>query len=311
MLVNPNRPDLIGTSLSDEYRGAHGLEFRKVFLKGLREQGEAYVTYWYKMAGHDEPVQKLSYFKLYPEWNWVIAKGVYLDDLERKISTETAALKTEVQHKLMVFSLLLLLALCVVILIAHYFTKGINSIFIEYKNIQKKQHTELERINQYIHKRATIDNLTEIYNRQYFNDLFDQEISRAERYHRHLSLIIFDIDHFKHINDTFGHLTGDSILQELATLMQSRIRESDILARWGGEEFVLLVLETDRTISHALAEKFRASIAAHTFSQDQRITCSFGVTTYITGEGGTDFLNRADQALYEAKETGRNRVVSR
>jgi diguanylate cyclase (GGDEF)-like protein len=311
MLVNPNRPDLIGTSLSDEYRGAHGLEFRKVFLKGLREQGEAYVTYWYKMAGHDEPVQKLSYFKLYPEWNWVIAKGVYLDDLERKISTETAALKTEVQHKLMVFSLLLLLALCVVILIAHYFTKGINSIFIEYKNIQKKQHTELERINQYLHKRATIDNLTEIYNRQYFNDLFDQEISRAERYHRHLSLIIFDIDHFKHINDTFGHLTGDSILQELATLMQSRIRESDILARWGGEEFVLLVLETDRTISHALAEKFRASIAAHTFSQDQRITCSFGVTTYITGEGGTDFLNRADQALYEAKETGRNRVVSR
>jgi len=311
MLVNPNRPDLIGTSLSDEYRGAHGLEFRKIFLKGLREQGEAYVTYWYKMAGHKDPVQKLSYFKLYPEWNWVIAKGVYLDDLENKITTEMAALKTEVQHKLVVFSLLLLLALCVVIIIAHYFTKGINSIFVEYKNIQKKQHEELERINQYLHKRATIDNLTEIYNRQYFNDLFDQEISRAERYQRHLSLVIFDIDHFKLINDTFGHLTGDRILQELATLMQSQIRESDILARWGGEEFVLLILETDRAAAHTLAEKFCRSIAVHIFSQDQRITCSFGVTTYISGEGATDFLNRADQALYQAKETGRNRVVSK
>jgi diguanylate cyclase (GGDEF)-like protein len=311
MLVNPNRPDLIGTSLSDEYRGAHGLEFRKLFLKGLREQGEAFVTYWYKMAGHKDPVQKLSYFKLYPEWNWVIAKGVYLDDLENKITTEMTALKTEMQHKLVVFSLLLLLALCVVIIIAHYFTKGINSIFVEYKNIQKKQHEELERINQYLHKRATIDNLTEIYNRQYFNDLFDQEISRAERYQRHLSLVIFDIDHFKLINDTFGHLTGDSILQELATLMQSQIRESDILARWGGEEFVLLILETDRAAAHALAEKFCRSIAVHIFSQDQQITCSFGVTTYIPGEGATDFLNRADQALYQAKETGRNRVVSK
>jgi two-component system C4-dicarboxylate transport sensor histidine kinase DctB len=83
-LVNPNRPDLVGTKLADDYRDAHGKEFRKTFLKGLREQGEAYVTYWYKKAGYKDAKQKLSYFKLYPEWNWVIAKGIYPDDLEKR-----------------------------------------------------------------------------------------------------------------------------------------------------------------------------------------------------------------------------------
>jgi len=311
MLVNPNRTDLVGTKISDDYRGAHGKEFRKTFLKGLREEGEAYVTYWYKKAGYKEAKQKLSYFKLYPEWNWVIAKGIYLDDLEQKILREKQELEGEVKNKLIVFSVLLLLAVLVVIVIAHYFTKGINSIFVEYKTIQKKQHQELERINKYLHQQATTDNLTELFNRQYFNEHLGQEILRAERYNRALSLILFDIDHFKDINDNFGHLAGDGVLRELAAMLQSRIRQSDILARWGGEEFVLLVHETGRDLAHELAEKLCRAIAQHNFSLKEKITCSFGVTEYIPGEIPTNFINRADQALYHAKETGRNRVVSR
>ncbi len=311
MLVNPNRPDLVGTKLSDDYRGAHGKEFRKTFLKGLREQGEAYVTYWYKKAGYQDAKQKLSYFKLYPEWNWVIAKGVYLDDLENKIFLEKQDLEVEVKNKLIVFSLLLLLAVLVVIVIAHYFTKGINSIFVEYKTIQKKQHLELERINKYLHQQANTDTLTELRNRQYFNERLGQEILRAERYKRSLSLIIFDIDFFKDINDNFGHLAGDGVLKELAALMQTQVRQSDVLARWGGEEFVILVHETNGDFSHLLAEKLCQSIAQHNFSLKKKITCSFGVTEYIACETSADFINRADQALYQAKETGRNRVVSR
>lgn len=310
MLVNPNRPDLIGTKLSDDYRGAHGKEFRKSFLKGLRDKGEAYVTYWYKKAGYKDAKQKLSYFKLYPEWNWVIAKGAYLDDLEKKILFEKQALAGEVKKKLIAFSLLLLLAVLVVIVIAHYFTKGINSIFVEYKTIQEKQHLELERINKYLHQQATTDNLTELFNRQYFNEHLGQEILRAERYKRTMSLILFDIDLFKHINDNFGHLAGDGVLKELAGLMQSQIRQSDILARWGGEEFVILVHETGRDFSHVLAGKLCQSIALHNFSNNKKITCSFGVTEYIAGEIPSEFINRADQALYQAKEKGRNRVVS-
>ncbi len=311
MLVNPNRPDLVGTKISDNYRGAHGKEFRKTFLKGIREHGEAYVTYWYKKAGYKDAKQKLSYFKLYPKWNWVIAKGIYLDDLENKIKLEKEALELEVKNKLFVFSMLLLLAVLVVIVIAHYFTKGINSIFVEYKTIQEKQHLELERINTYLHQQANTDSLTELYNRHYFNERLGQEILSAERYNRSLSLILLDIDVFKQINDNFGHLAGDGVLIELAALMQSMVRQSDILARWGGEEFVILVQETNGDFSHLLAEKLRQSIARHDFSLKKKITCSFGVTEYISGETLTDFINRADKALYQAKEMGRNRVVSR
>lgn len=308
MLVNPNRPDLVGTKLSDDYRGARGGLFRKEFLAGLRENGEAFVTYWYKKAGHEQPKQKLSYFKLYPEWNWIVAKGVYLDDLDTIILREKEQLQVKVRHKIAVFAVLLLLAVACVVIIAHYFTKGINAIFVEYKVIQEKQQFELEEINKYLHKRATTDNLTDLYNRQYFNDRLGEEIGRITRYPGAVSLILFDIDHFKQINDNFGHLAGDDVLKELSALIRSHIRQSDLFARWGGEEFVILLLEAEKKESLVVAEKLCRIVANHTFAVRENITCSFGTTTYIPGEGTGDFINRADQALYLAKEGGRNRV---
>lgn len=308
MIVNPNRPDLIGTKLSDDYRGARGELFRKKFLAGLRQKGEAFVTYWYKKAGHNEPKKKLSYFKLYPEWSWVVAKGVYLDDLDDIIQKEKELLQMKVKNKIVVFALLLLVAVICVVIIAHFFTKGINAIFVEYKEIQEKQHVELERINRYLHKRATTDNLTSLYNRQYFNDRLREEINRIERYKTPVSLILFDIDHFKQINDNFGHLAGDGVLKELSALIRSQIRQSDLVARWGGEEFVILLVQTDEEGSRVVAEKLRRMVADYTFPIDKSVTCSFGATTYIPREGSGDFINRADQALYMAKEGGRNRV---
>lgn len=311
LLVNPNRPDLVGTKLSDSYRGAHGKEFRKEFLQGLRQKGEAYVTYWYKKPGHEEPKRKLSYFRLYPKWNWVVAKGVYLDDLEKIILKEKQTLEENVKNKLLVFSLLFVLTVSAVVAIAHLFTRGIHAILEEYKSIQQEQHQELERINMHLHQQATIDPLTRIYNRQHFNANLNREISRSERYRHSLSLVLLDIDHFKSINDTFGHLAGDAVLKELAELMRSNIRESDLLARWGGEEFVILALEADRTSARALAEKLCRLVASHRFSISQQVTCSFGVTAYISDEGAMALINRADQALYAAKKTGRNRVETR
>ncbi len=309
MLVNPNRPDLIGTKLSDEYQGARGKKFRKDFLAGLRDIGEAYVTYWYKKPGDSQPKKKLSYFKLYPEWNWVVAKGVYLDDLEKIISSKKEKLESKVKNKLTVFACLLCFSVIFAVIIAHYFTKGINSIFIKYKNIQEDQHRELERINKFLHKRATIDNLTELHNRQYFNERLEQEVNRLNRYNYSVSLIFFDIDFFKEVNDTFGHLAGDDVLRELAVLVRSHTRQSDCLARWGGEEFVLLVVEADSGDAKKIAENICHVVAAHTFSVARRITCSFGVTQFVPGESIIDFINRTDQGLYQAKELGRNKVV--
>lgn len=311
LLVNPNRPDLVGTQLSDEYRGAHGKAFRKEFLDGLQKGGEAYVRYWYKKPGDENPKQKLSYFKLYPEWNWVVAKGVYLDDLEDIIHEKEVALETRVKAKLATFSLLSLVVIAVVVMLAHFFTRFIYGILEEYKKVQRQQRDELERINQTLHQQSITDSLTNICNRSSFNDHLDEELGRASRYAIPLSLVIIDIDHFKEINDSLGHLKGDTVLVELTELIQANIRQTDIFARWGGEEFVLLVPESGSEATRNLAEKLCKLVAGHSFSIEHQVTCSFGITAYIPGDQASTFLDRADQALYVAKQSGRNRVAHR
>ena len=167
----------------------------------------------------------------------------------------------------------------------------------------------MERVNAALKIKATTDPLTTLYNRGYFNQCLKNEMERSKRYGSALSLIIFDIDRFKQVNDTFGHLSGDIILKELSFLCLAIIRESDILARWGGEEFIILVPENDEAAIVPFAEKLRSLIEKHSFPIKTQVTCSFGVVQYIEEESKDDFINRADQAMYKAKEKGRNKVV--
>ncbi len=182
---------------------------------------------------------------------------------------------------------------------------------ISFRDIsERKEYVEsLEYINNVLKKQAMIDTLTELYNRQYFNDRLKKEISCSKRYKTSVSLIMFDVDRFKTINDTFGHMSGDKVLIEMSKLIRTNAREADVVARWGGEEFVVLVPQNDRQATILFAEKLRSKIASHSFSINQQVTCSFGVTQYGANESGGDFINRADQALYEAKKAGRNKVI--
>ena len=174
---------------------------------------------------------------------------------------------------------------------------------------EKKYQQSLEYINKILKIQSTTDHLTSAYNRQYFNEQMGKEIAKAKRYSNKCSFIIFDIDKFKTINDTFGHSSGDSVLKSISKLAQKNIRESDVFARWGGEEFVVLVGQAGIEEAAPLAEKLRSIFAEYNFSIDRKVTCSFGVTEYIVGDEMIDIVNRADEALYQAKETGRNRVV--
>ena len=155
---------------------------------------------------------------------------------------------------------------------------------------------------------SEIDALTGIYNKGKFNRVLDDELKKVRRYKRPLGLILFDIDHFKQINDTFGHQVGDYVLKEIAKIVKSNIRNTDIFARWGGEEFVILAPETDINGLKMLAEKLRKAIEDHQFDKVKKVTASFGVTE-ATPEDTTDtVVRRADEALYLAKDKGRNRV---
>lgn len=153
------------------------------------------------------------------------------------------------------------------------------------------------------------DHLTKLYNRIKLDEEFSKEISRAKRFQHPLSVIILDIDHFKDVNDTYGHLVGDSVLVELAKILENNIRSTDILGRWGGEEFVIICPETDSVGAQELAQKIRKSIEEHSFGTVGNKTASFGISQYINSDNEQQMMARADKALYQAKEDGRNRVV--
>jgi len=152
------------------------------------------------------------------------------------------------------------------------------------------------------------DTLTKIYNRQFYYETLRWEIQRAHRYGKSFSLITFDIDHFKKVNDTFGHDVGDYVLKELSKICQESIRNTDVLARIGGEEFSIIAPETDISRGVVLAEKLRRVVDEYEFDKVKHISISLGVAQYINGDNLDDIYKRADVALYKAKNNGRNRV---
>jgi diguanylate cyclase (GGDEF)-like protein len=162
---------------------------------------------------------------------------------------------------------------------------------------------------QVMEKQATTDTLTGCYNRKMFNDLLKSEYKKSARHNKKFSLVILDIDNFKAVNDTYGHLIGDEVLIELAAIAKETIRESDIFARWGGEEFSVLLPETDLEGGAVLADKMRRNIKAHRFDKVGNLTCSFGVAQFKTEEPRDALISNADWALYHAKNHGKNQVA--
>lgn len=155
---------------------------------------------------------------------------------------------------------------------------------------------------------ASTDKLTGAWNRRRFEEIIETEMDRLRRYGNRLSLMILDVDHFKKINDHYGHATGDQVLVDLSNTIRSSLRSSDSLTRWGGEEFVILCPNTTLSIVSKLAERLRKKIATINFQQVESITVSFGVAECGPSETWEQWLHRADEALYLAKSGGRDQV---
>lgn len=166
--------------------------------------------------------------------------------------------------------------------------------------------TDVTRLNEL----ATQDALTRVANRFQFDKVLEHSIRVSGRYGRPLSMLLIDIDHFKSVNDQYGHLIGDEVLKKVARLLTENIRKSDSAARWGGEEFVILLPNSDIVSALKLAESLRMRIEGDDFEPAKRVTCSIGVAQWHEGEDSDAFLRRIDAKLYTAKEGGRNRVVS-
>ncbi|MCA0386157.1 MAG: diguanylate cyclase [Firmicutes bacterium] len=172
----------------------------------------------------------------------------------------------------------------------------------------KRIAEELESNNLLLKEVATVDPLTGLNNRYSYNQRILVEIERAKRYNTPLSLLILDMDHFKRINDTYGHQAGDEVIRKISEALQSIIRKVDSLARWGGEEFVVLLPGIGLKDASTVAEKLRQKVGSVVHFEKEIITVSIGVSTFSEQESMEAWFNRTDQALYHAKQEGRNRI---
>jgi diguanylate cyclase (GGDEF)-like protein len=188
------------------------------------------------------------------------------------------------------------------------YNKWIDFIKEEGNRISKMNEELLSKTTK-LEEKASFDFLTKLYNRRKFNSFLEYEISKANRYkEQHLSLLLVDIDYFKNVNDTYGHLVGDNILQEISKILTICSRDTDIVARWGGEEFVLMLPQTNIEQAFFVGEKLRATIEKHKFDDVKHITCSIGVGQFHQNEDKDTLFKRVDAALYKAKNSGRNKV---
>ena len=183
------------------------------------------------------------------------------------------------------------------------FSFGILSAFI-----MEKSHKLIFLNKQKLEYAATTDGLTGLCNRLKVEINVEEEVQRAKRYGREFSVILFDVDDFKDVNDSYGHHVGDVVLKELSSLMQGAVRRVDTIGRWGGEEFVVVLPETSLEIAKNIAEQLRSKIESYAFTVAKQKTCSFGVSEYLRGDNVQSIINRADKALYKAKEYGKNQV---
>ena len=172
---------------------------------------------------------------------------------------------------------------------------------------------ERGRLFEKTERMATTDGLTGLNNHRTFQDLLDGHLAAARRYGRQVSLIICDVDHFKSVNDTYGHPVGDKVLKGVSRILRAEARDTDVVARYGGEEFAVILPETDTEGAKVIANRIREKIAANTVQTELgplNVTISLGVSTFPAhGDEKQDVIDRADQALYGAKHGGRNRVV--
>ena len=196
----------------------------------------------------------------------------------------------------------------------YYADLKITPLFDENETIQNFVATSTDvtsriKVEEKLKKLATTDSLTQIYNRYEIDNAIKMKIARYRRYKETFCLLMFDIDHFKSVNDTYGHDAGDRVLKALSHLVYNHIRTTDIFGRWGGEEFMILLENTKTEEAFVIAEKLRKIVEASLIDGKYTITVSMGVAQYEEMESREELVKRVDKALYKAKEKGRNQIV--
>ena len=219
-----------------------------------------------------------------------------------------------------IFSIIAVIVSVTVTFIAIWYGRKLSGQLQEMNNyLEQKIHERTESLldtqkelledNNELARMALTDSLTGLSNRTHMNQILRQEYARFERHDQRFGIIMLDIDHFKNVNDSFGHDAGDKVLKKLAQIIASAIRTSDFVARWGGEEFLICCTTIEETDLLPIAETIRKLVASSDFEKVKQITTSLGCAAIVKGESISDLIKRSDIALYEAKNNGRNQSI--
>lgn len=304
----------------------------KLFVKDLLEKADLgkpdFVRYKWKNPRNGLIEEKYSYVKKVPNSDWIVGSGYYVNDLNQKIRAKKNDLYLAYWAQLKIILWITAILIILAFFSAYKLSRLLKLRFIHYtdqiqnkndeltelnaslENLVKVRTIQLQNAYKDMEELAITDTLTGISNRYAFNEALSKEIYKSHRHNVMFSLLMLDLDHFKDINDTYGHDIGDSILIKTTEIVKSCLREEDVFARVGGEEFMIILPQTDISTAFEIAERIRHRIESFSFDPDQSITLSIGVSTYHKGEDAVEVTKRADIALYEAKNRGRNTVVT-
>lgn len=300
ILANSNRPYLKGSIIDGQFIDVNGHGYMNEVFDFLNK-GEKEGTIGYIYKDNTGLHKEIIFFIFYKKLELLVIYGFNLDNVEF-IVKEAEKRYRKAFRKYRADALYLSVSIILIVGVLFLFiARRVNMVFFEYKKEVEEKEEKLERLAMY-------DNLTGVYNRNKFNEILKYETNMSKRYKTPLSLIMFDLDHFKKVNDEYGHDLGDEVLRMIAKIVLNNIRLTDTFARWGGEEFFLILPKTDIDKAKNIAEGLRVKIESANFKEIGKITCSFGVTSLRENEDEKELIKRADEAMYLAKKKGRNRV---
>jgi diguanylate cyclase (GGDEF)-like protein len=325
VILHSTSPELEGQNLLESQSPIYKALSLKLLSKASSDLND-FVSYEWQNPNNGKVETKLSYFQKIPHTEWVIGSGFYTHGIEQIAAEKQVQMQESNDAKvfmLKIYSLLFTLAsLGISILIS----KKLQAKFALLKVALERKSNELQELNlaleEKIGKRtqelenayakmkhiANTDSLTQIKNRYSFLNAFNDELKRHKNQQKEFSLLMFDIDYFKHINDTYGHNIGDIVLMEITEVVKGCLRTEDIFGRVGGEEFMIFLPQTPLQEGQEIAQRVRKAVDENNFSVIEHATISLGVVTSRKDEEGAEMFKRVDVALYEAKTQGRNRV---
>ena len=292
----------------------------------VAKDGGGYLTYNWINIKTNKLEKKQAYVKKIPNSDWIVGSGFYMSDINNELEKQKSDMYDIYYLKSKNIGYLGICIIFLSFLVSYYLSRKLRNSFMRYEtkikqkacqlqvmneNLEtkvKERTRELEKLKDNYEQLATTDALTNIHNRYSIMKVFTDEVNRANRYITPLSVILYDIDHFKEVNDTYGHKAGDDTLKELSNIIKASIRDIDIIGRYGGEEFLIILPNTKLHEAENFAHRLIEKVGGTTFDIVGSITISIGLVELQSGETMDEIFARVDSLLYKSKEDGRNRL---